>query len=503
MKILSTSQVRQADQYTISHEPIASIDLMERASKKFYDQIQKSIRKQDRIWVYCGMGNNGGDGLAVSRMLVLAGYNVTTCKVKHAAEASPDFQTNEKRLMKLRRARILEINSPSDLPAIGQEDIVIDALFGSGLSRPLEGLPAQVVQHINASGARVIAVDIPSGLFGEDNRNNHKDHIIKADYTYTFQFPKLAFMFAENDHYVGEWQALNIGLSEDFISEQQTPYHYLLWQELKPLYKYRRKFDHKGTFGHGLLVAGSCGKSGAAVLASRAALHMGPGLLTAHVPAMNYVIQQLSVPEAMVSIDKNDTFFSGIKDISPYAAIAAGPGLGKEKQTQDALKLLIQNASRPMIFDADALNILAENPTWLSFLPPSSILTPHVGEFDRLAGKSHSGYERLEKARELAFKHQCIVVLKGAHTAIVSPDKQCVFNSTGNPGMASGGSGDVLTGMILGLLTQGYSPMTSAMAGVYLHGLAADLAARKKPQESIIAGDIISFIPSAIRKVFY
>ncbi|MFW5707724.1 MAG: NAD(P)H-hydrate dehydratase [Bacteroidota bacterium] len=503
MKILTTAQIRQADQYTIENEPIASIDLMERAAKAFYDAIKQRLRKQDVIKVFCGMGNNGGDGLAVSRMLVLSGYNVQTYKIVHSEKASPDFAENEKRLLKLKRANYSEIHSKDDLPPLSETDIVIDALFGSGLSRPIEGFPAKVVKHINASVAKVIAVDLPSGLFAEDNTGNTEETIIKANYTYTFQLPKLAFLFPDNAEFIGIWQVLDIGLSSEFISRQETPWHFLTGAELKPHFRPRSKFAHKGNFGHGLLIAGSQGKSGAAVLAAKAALAMGPGLITTHVPRCNYAIQQGSLPEGMVSLDEDEHYFSGIPNAGSWSAIAAGPGLGKEKQTTQALKLVIQNTAKPLIFDADALNILAENPTWLSFLPPGTILTPHVGEFERLAGKSNNGWERLEKAREMAFRFKCYIVLKGAHTAIVAPDKQVIFNSTGNPGMAKGGSGDVLTGVILGLLTQGYSSLFSAMTGVYLHGLAADLAVKKIPLESLMAGDIIRLLPQALRKTFY
>jgi ADP-dependent NAD(P)H-hydrate dehydratase / NAD(P)H-hydrate epimerase len=503
MKILTTPQIRLADQYTIKHEPIASIDLMERASKVLFDVLKLKLKKQDTIKVFCGMGNNGGDGLALSRMLVLSGYHVTTYKIVYSDKPSEDFLINEKRLQKLRRANYKEIFPQDELPAISATDIVVDAVFGSGLSRPLEGFPASVVKHINASEARIIAVDLPSGLFGEDNSGNNADNIIKADYTYTFQFPKLAFMFADNDPFVGQWQVLDIGLHKDFVEKEDTPWYFLQKEDLVAGYKFRKKFDHKGNFGHALLIAGSYGKSGAAVLASRAALLTGTGLITVHVPSANYTVQQSSVPEGMVSVDENEKYYTSIKNTTPYSAIAAGPGLGQEPQTQNALKILIQNTSVPLIFDADALNILAENLTWLSFLPPGSILTPHVGEFDRLAGKCNSGWERLEKARDMAFRFSCYIVLKGAHTAIVCPDRQVIFNSTGNPGMATGGSGDVLTGIILGFRAKGYSSLYSCMAAVYLHGLAADLAIRKKPMESLVAGDIVNFIPRAIGKTFY
>lgn len=503
MKILETKQIRKADEYTIVNEPIASIDLMERAAKAFFDAIRKYIKKQDTIKVICGMGNNGGDGLAVSRMLLHAGYKVETWKIIHSSGSSVDFEINEKRLRKLKKASILEITEGQNIPNIEPNHIVIDAIFGSGLTRPLDGFPAKITRYINSSGAKIFAIDVPTGLFAENNSQNQSDAIIRAAKTFTFQLPKLAFMFPDNYSFTGDWEVLDIGLNQEFIAQEDTPWHYLIDHDLKPHYRYRNKFDHKGMYGHGLLIAGSSGKSGAALLASRAALLMGMGLLTTHVPKHNYQIQQSGLPEGMVSIDEDHHYFTGLKETSAYKAIAIGPGLGQEKQTQNALKLLIQNTSTPMIFDADAINILAENPTWLSFIPPGSILTPHVGEFERLTGKCTDGWERLHKAREMAFRYRCYIVLKGAHTAIVSPDKQCIFNSTGNPGLAKGGSGDVLTGVLLGLLSQGYSSLFSSTCGVFIHGMAADLAARKKPIESMLAGDIIYHIPKALSKVFF
>jgi ADP-dependent NAD(P)H-hydrate dehydratase / NAD(P)H-hydrate epimerase len=435
-------------------------------------------------------------------MLVVSGYNVKTYKILHTENPTADFQTNEKRLLKLKRSVFTETNNSETLPEINENDIVIDALFGSGLTRPLEGFLRDVVKLINNSKARVISIDLPSGL-SADSPVIDDAGIIQADLTLSFQHPKLAFMFPENENFTGEWHILDIGLNQEFINRQDTPYYFMLQKDLQAFYKSRKKFDHKGIFGHALLIAGSYGKSGAAVMSSKAILLTGAGLLTVHIPSGNYAIQQSCVSEGMVSVDEDPNYFTGIKDTARYNAIGIGPGLGQEKQTQNAMKHLIQNVSNPMVFDADALNILSENPTWLSFIPAGSILTPHVGEFDRLAGKSSNGWERLEKARDFAFRYKCYFVLKGAHTAIIAPDKQVVFNSTGNPGMATAGTGDVLTGMILGLLAQGYSSMISAMMGVYLHGLAGDLASRKIPMESLVAGDVLNNIPRAIRKAFY
>ncbi len=503
MKILNTQQIRETDQATIKKEPISSIDLMERASKAFFDTFKRLVKKQEKVMVFCGMGNNGGDGLAVARMLASTGYDVSVYKVCHSEKSSEDFSINESRYLKLRKAKFTEVKSKNDLPAFEEGTTLIDAMFGSGLSRPLEGFPAEVVKHINDGKSRVVALDMPSGLMGEDNTNNTPETIVKADYTFTFQLPKLSFLLPENAQFVGNWQVVDIGLDKDFIQQTDTPHHFLQKEDLQSSFRYRNKFDHKNTYGHALILAGSYGKSGAAVLASKAALQVGAGLVTVHLPRANYLAQQISCPECMVSVDEDEEIFTGIKDISKYAVVGAGPGLGMEKQTQNGLKLLIQNSGLPLVLDADALNILSENPTWLSFLPAGSILTPHVGEFNRLAGQTNNGWERIQKGKELAFRFRCYIVLKGAHTAIITPDRQVIFNSTGNPGMATAGAGDVLTGMITGILAQGYSPFYSALAGVYLHGLAGDMAARRKPPESLVAGDILHFISKAIQKTFY
>ena len=499
MKILHARQIRELDAYTIDNEPIASIDLMERAARKCFDWIRRHLRKKQLIHVFCGMGNNGGDGLAIARMLAGASCQVKVYKVVHAGESTPDFKINEKRLAGLKGLHMEEIHEDSQLPVIDGEDLVVDALLGSGLSRPLEGLLARVVQHINASGATVVSIDFPSGLFCEDNRRNPERHIIKASYTLSFQLPKLAFFIPSNEKFVGQWFIIDIGLHPDAIMAAETKYHYLLASDIRKLYRARKKFAHKGHFGHAYLLAGSRGKSGAAVLAARAAMRSGAGLLTVHVPGCSHDIIQTAVPEAMCVTDEHPHFISGVADLNGFNVIGAGPGIGTDDQTARALKLLIQNATVPMVLDADALNILSDNLTWCGFLPKGSIFTPHPGEFDRLAGKSANDHDRLDKARELSHRFQVHIVLKGAHTAIVSPDGRCWFNSTGNPGMASGGSGDVLTGMILGWMAQNYSPLHSCLMAVYLHGRAGDLAANRKGHEGLIAGDITEQLPKAIQ----
>jgi NAD(P)H-hydrate epimerase len=272
-------------------------------------------------------------------------------------------------------------------------------------------------------------------------------------------------------------------------------------RDIKPMMHKRRKYDHKGTFGHALLIAGSYGKMGAAILTAKACLRSGVGLVHAHIPKAGYEIMQTAVPEAMLSMDRYDHYFSALPELDMYHAVGAGPGLGMEKQSQMALKLLIQECQQNMVFDADALNILAENKTWLPFLPQGTILTPHPKEFQRLAGHWKDDFEKLDILRNFCSKYHVYLVLKGAHTATCFPDGKIYFNSTGNPGMATAGSGDVLTGMITGLLAQGYTPGQAAVIGVFIHGLAGDLAMKEKGMESLIAGDIIEHLGRAFREV--
>ncbi|MBW6497867.1 MAG: NAD(P)H-hydrate dehydratase [Bacteroidales bacterium] len=503
MKILDAPEIRKLDAYTIENEPINSIDLMERAAHQCFLSIKKHLKPDHTIRVFCGMGNNGGDGLAIARMMAGTGREVLVYKVLHAQEASHDFLINEKRLEKVRRVKRIELDEKSLLPAIGKDDLLIDALFGSGLNRPLKGLPAKVVQHINASGAVIVSIDLPSGLFCEDNRGNDASNIIQADYTLTFQLPKLAFLLPGNAGFVGQWEVLDIGLHPAAIAAAETNNFLLEGRDVRPFYRPRQKFAHKGHFGHALLLAGSYGKAGAAILAAAAALRTGAGLLTAHLPSGLVSVMQSSLPEAMCIADEGHSIITHPGDVSLYNAIGVGPGIGKDPQTANALKLLIQNSVNPLVIDADGLNLLAENPTWLSFLPGGSILTPHPKEFERLAGKYSDDYERLEIARAFALKYQVYLVLKGAHTMVVSPSGQTFFNSTGNPGMATAGSGDVLTGIILGWLAQGYSPLHSALMGVFLHGLAGDVACSRLGLEGMLARDIVFHLPKAIKRVFY
>lgn len=500
MKIFTSEQIREIDAYTIENEPIASADLMERAAAALCSAITALFPEPRRVIIFAGPGNNGGDGLALARMLCSAGYMVEVVIVMPEARRSPDFIVNLERLKPLLNS-IMSAGDDHTLPSSGQNDIIIDAIVGSGLTRPLEGYTAKLVNYINACRATVIAVDIPSGLFSEHNDKSAGKVVVRADYTFSFQFPKLAFMFPENRQYTGEWSVLPIGLSEEKISKTETPFYYLESSTVGCFLKKRTKFDHKGIFGHALLIAGSYGKTGAAVLAAKASLRAGAGLLTCHIPGCGYNIMQISIPEAMVMTDKKEEHFSHIADVTRYNAVGIGPGLGTHRETAEGLLELFKHCDKPVVIDADALNLISQDRSLLEHMPVMAVLTPHRGEFERLAGKTHGSYDTLMSQLRFSKEHQVVIVLKGAHTSITLPDGTVWFNSTGNSGMATAGSGDVLTGIILSLLGQGYAPEEAALTGVYLHGLAGDIAVEKSSPEALIASDIIGELGSAFTSI--
>jgi ADP-dependent NAD(P)H-hydrate dehydratase / NAD(P)H-hydrate epimerase len=501
MKIFTSVQIKQIDDYTIKQEPIASADLMERASKKLLEWYVERFEVSVPLFIFVGPGNNGGDGLALARLLSESSYRPEVYSVEMPAHKSADWEMNRKRLKNETNVVFTTIFAIEQFPDISSGSVIIDAIFGSGLSRPADGLAAEVIRKINFSRNKVISIDIPSGLSGEDNSDKIPENIIHASYTLSFQFPKLSFMFAENEKFVGQWNLLPIELADGAIKDIVTPWRFTGQEDVFPLLRKRNKFDHKGTFGHGLFIGGSFGKIGASVLASKAALHTGIGLLTCHIPACGNLIMQRELPEAMISFDKGEKHICGPINAGPCTAAGIGPGMGTAEVTQSAFHSFIKDFGKPLVIDADGLNILSLNKLWFSSIRPGTVLTPHLKEFERLAGKSGNSYARLLRQIEFSAEHKCILVIKGAYTSISDPDGNVFFNSTGNPGMATAGSGDVLTGMILSLLAQGYSPLDAAVTGVYIHGLAGDLAAENSSVESVIASDIIQEIGAAFRKI--
>jgi len=499
MKVFTSDDIRKIDSATMQLEPVTPAGLMERAASTLFQRIKDLVAPDRKINIFAGPGNNGGDGLVLARLMHEEGYFVRVYVVETGSAHSAEFKLNAERL---ERSGIIQVTiaDPGQFPSISRDEVIIDAIFGTGLRKSPAGLAAGVIHRINATGAYIISVDVPSGLFCEDNSLSERNSIVRASRTITFQFPKLSFMFAGNGEFTGEWEVIDIGLHPGTIAAMPTPYHYILRESVRPLLKGRGKFDHKGRFGHVLLIAGSYGKAGAATLSAGAALRTGAGLVTVHTSTASVLALQAALPEAMVSPDPGSANITTLPDLMQYDAVGAGPGLGTDPDTAGVLAELLEKISVPLVLDADALNIVSQNRALLEHLPPQTILTPHPGEFRRLTASDSSDFHLLQEQVRFSVKYKCIVVLKGAHTSVTLPDGRTFFNSTGNPGMATGGSGDVLTGMIASLLAQGYEPADAAVVAVYLHGLSGDIALRIHSEESVIAGDILMNIGRAFRE---
>ena len=503
MKIFTSAQIHELDNYTIEHEPIKSIDLMERAAKTLTEAIVERWAVSVPIVVFAGPGNNGGDALAVARMLTERGYQVKTFLFNISGRLSADCAENKRRLSEVKKAKNLftEVTLEFDPPQLERGMLVVDGLFGSGLNKPLSGGFASLVKYINASHAEVVSIDMPSGLMTEDNTYNVRTNIVRADLTLTLGQKKLAMLFAENQQYIGELRVLDIRLSREGIKKIDSQYTMLEEDDVRQLLLPRDPFAHKGTMGNALVIAGSYGMAGAAILATEACLRSGVGKVTCHSPRKNVTIMQTAVPEAVLQIDREETTFSEAVDTEDFQAVGIGPGLGQTEQTAVAIISQIRRTQCPLVCDADAINVLSTHRAWMQQLPKDIIMTPHPKEFDRLEGHSADSFERLSKARDLAQRLQAYVILKGHRSALCCPDGHIVFNTTGNAGMATGGSGDVLTGILTGLLARGYNRYEACVVGMYLHGLAGDIAARELGEESLIARDLIRYLPKAFLRL--
>ena len=497
MKILTSQQIRECDAYTIANEPILSIDLMERASATFVDAFVKEFATHEQsVSLFCGIGNNGGDGLVIARLLKEKGWEVDCYLVQFSENVSPDNQTNQERL-KEAGIQLNIISSKSDFPS-QTHSLVIDALVGTGITRPLEGLLGDVVLKINESRATTISVDLPSGLYDRDNCIEHLNRIVHADYTFTFQNAKRNFLLPEYTEVVGKWNVLDIGLDRTFIENLPCKEFLLQHSDIQALILPRKTHSHKGTYGHAGLVCGSKGMMGAAVLATSSCLRSGAGLTTIMIPEVGYEILQTTCPEAMC-ISIGTSHVQNIPELNNFTAVGIGPGLGQHPETKEALIKMIESYSQPLVMDADALNLLDESN--LSSLPNDTIITPHPKEFERLFGKTANSHERIQLLQEKAVEHKIVILLKGHHSCVALPDGTLHFNSTGNPGMAKGGSGDVLTGLITGLLARGYTSENAAMIGCYLHGFAGDISAEEKGMEGMTAVDLVQFLPIAFMEL--
>lgn len=500
MKILTTEQIYQTDKATIIEKEINSVNLMEIAAKKCFEYIRNNYHIENQSFkIFCGVGNNGGDGLVIARLLQQMDADFVCYIVHFSDKKSEDFIINFERLKTL-NIKIYDIFEENDFPKIHQNEIVIDAIFGLGLKKSPFGFTKEFIKQINNSNAYIISIDMPSGLFN-DSAVQDKESVIKSRKTLTFQLPKLALLLPENKDYCTEFEILDIGLSQNYISSLPTNKFFTTRDEVQKLWIPRNKFSHKGSFGHSLLMGGSFGKIGAITLASRAALKVGSGLVSAYIPKCAYQIVQISLPEVMVEVDNvSEIHHFNYKTIANVIGI--GPGIGLHEKTIEGFINFLKLQKKPMVIDADALNILAQNKTCLKYIPKNSVLTPHPKEFERLVGSWKNDYEKLEKLRDFSLKYNIVVVLKGAYT-VIAHQNNLHFNSTGNAALSTAGSGDVLTGIITGLIAQAYTPFDASLMGVYIHGKTADIYCRQNPQETFIASDIIEFLPIAIKETFY
>jgi len=454
------------------------------------------------FFVFCGKGNNGGDGFAIARLLLERNYNCKALVINYTPSFTEDCQTNYNKLKELKPEALFEINSEDDFEKIKftTDDLIIDALLGTGLNKPLTGFLEIVVRFINSNFLTVVSIDCPTGLF-IDKANSADDIVIHSNITLTFQYPKLSFLFSQNKYVVPQFEIINIGLHADLEHLLKPKQYFVGKSDIKQIITKRTKFSHKGNFGHALIIAGSETMRGAAIISANACLRSGAGLLTIHSVSKTIDALANSVPEAMSSIDQNSHLISELPNLEKYNVVAIGPGIGTDPETAAVIKKLLNYNSSSLVIDADALNILSENKTWLSFLPPETILTPHPKEFDRLTEKHDTDFERYATAKHFALKHKVILILKGTYTCICMPDGSSYFNSSGNSGLAKGGSGDALTGIITGLIARGYTAPKAALIGVYIHGYAADLATKKISKESVLASDVIDRLGKAFLKL--
>ena len=499
MKILNATQIKQADRDTLFLDAISSVDLMERAGTGCVEHLTARYPHPLPVAVFAGKGNNGGDGMVIARLLARKNYPVTVYLLSEPEKLSPDARVQYEKLAESKPDLPvrLQILHAAEFPSLTSETLIIDALLGTGITKPAEGFYSEIISGINNCKNEVVSIDLPSGLPCSPGDFRTNGNIIRADLTLTLQQPKLSLLLSDFGDYTKELEIIDIELKTERIPEKEVLYYWVTEKEIKPLIKTRERFSHKGNYGHALLIAGSYGKMGAAVLSAEACLRTGAGLLSVHAPRSGNQILQTTVPEAMCTPCHQTFHVAGLPVLTPYTAIGAGPGIGTSAETGRCLHRLLQKTKVPLILDADAINLLGQNREWLPLLPARTILTPHPREFERLTEPASSAYDRLLKQKAFSEKQGVILVLKGACTSVSFPDGRIFFNSTGNPGMATAGSGDVLTGIILSLLTRGYDPEQAALLGVFLHGLSGDIAVGNTGQESLMARDLIENIKNA------
>lgn len=502
MKIFGNDTLHAIDKATIENEGITSIELIERAAEAITNEIILRWRPSKKVSVFAGPGNNGADALAVSRMLIEQGYTPKIYLFNIGGNLlSKECAECRDRLVEMGYDGLFEVINSFNLPELGSDYLVIDGLFGSGLKRAIDGGFKMLVRYINESQATVVSIDVPSGLNGDWNPTPINRDIVHATLTLAIQFPRMAFLFKDNAELVGEWKVLDIGMSAEAIKNASTDYYLVEKSDIRQVIRRRHNFASKATCGSSLIVAGTYGMMGAAVLSANGALRSGVGKVTVHSPRCGYNVMQSTVPEALFEADGHDIVVSAIKTAQNYQAVAAGPGIGTNEATVKALEEFLKCTDKPVILDADALNCIAMRPSLLNYIPADSIITPHAGEFDRIFGAHQTDEGRLQKAIDRAKRYGIIIVLKGRYTAVVRRDGKIYFNSSGNASLATAGSGDVLTGLMVGLMGQGYAPEIASLIAVYVHGVAGELASEEHGIFGVKAGDVANNIGKAIKQV--
>lgn len=501
MKIFSKEQIYKGDQLTAKKQHITSTELMERAGTQIFNWLHQRLEgAQVPIRIFCGIGNNGGDGLVLARQLINYGYNVHTYVVNCSDKRTQDFLINYERIKQIRKEWPTMLHCKADFPSIGADDIIVDAVFGIGLNRPADEWVQRLFQHFRTSKAFVLSIDLPSGLY-PDKVPEDENGVVWADYTLSFQSPKLVFFLPDTAKYTRQWEVLDIGIDMAFLQNTETEVELMGKKEMLTIYKRRDKFSNKGTYGHGLIIGGSYGKIGAVQLSGRGALAAGAGLVTTFVPKCGYIPLQSGFPEAMVITDADEEKLTNINFKIKPTAVGIGMGMGGAEESHKAFQKFLKSNTSALVIDADALNILSKHKEDLQLLKPQTVLTPHPKELERLIGKWKNDFDKLKKAKKFSKTHNCVLVIKGAHTITLYENKLYI-NTTGNPGLSTGGTGDVLTGIITGLLCQGYEPLEASIFGVYLHGKSADIAVEDHGYESITASHIVNYLGQAYLDLF-
>lgn len=502
MRIFNNETIRAIDKATIENENVTASDLVERASEAIANEIISRWRPNKPISIFAGFGNNGADALAVARILIEQGYNPEIFLFNIGGNMlSNECRICRDKLLELGDINFTEIVKNFTLPALSSNHVVIDGLFGSGLNKPICGGFTTVIQYINESGATIVSIDVPSGMLGDWNANPINRNIIHANLTLAIQFPRLAFFLKDNAQLVGEWKVLEIGLSKEAIKNSATNFFLVEKSDIRCAIKKRNAFASKADCGSALIVAGSYGMMGAAVLSANAAIRSGVGKITVQSPQCGYNVMQVSAHEAMFVADKHELILTDIAPRHTYDGIAIGPGIGTHEYTIQALEKFLKNTKQPIILDADALNCIALRPSLLNYIPSNSIITPHAGEFDRIFGEHKTDEARLRTALDRAKRYNIIIVLKGRHTAVVRHDGMIFFNSSGNASLATAGSGDVLTGLMAGFLAQGYVPEIASLIAIYVHGVAGEISSETHGIFGVKAGDIADNVGRALKQI--